>query len=155
MKVLIAVQDQNCVGALGSALIKYPFPPDTEFRIIHVVPPVLVNDYRSFLPSSLTEEVIKDRYEIGKKYVQSFSEGLKSSFPNIEVTNVVCEGSAKEEITQALNEWKADLLVVGSHRKSGLESLGSVSKPILSSAPCPVLVVPVQTVSDKKMHVII
>lgn len=143
MKVLIAVQDQNCVGALGSTLVRFPFPKETSFLIMHVVPPVLVNDYRSFLPSALTEEVIKDRVAIGQKYVHSFAEGLKSVFKDAQITELVTEGSAKEEVLQAVKEYKAELLVLGSHIKSGLEAMGSVSKPIVSSAGCPVLIVPV------------
>jgi len=40
-------------------------------------------------------------------------------------------------------EWPADLIVVGSHGRSGLEQflLGSVSREIVSKSPCSVMVV--------------
>ncbi|MGF1516635.1 MAG: universal stress protein, partial [Nodosilinea sp.] len=46
--------------------------------------------------------------------------------------------------------WAADLIVVGSHRRKGLSELflGSVSNYVMHHAPCSVLVVDAQTLSE-------
>ena len=43
----------------------------------------------------------------------------------------------------AEEEWPADLIVIGSHRRRGIQRalLGSVAEAVLRHAPCPVLVV--------------
>lgn len=52
-------------------------------------------------------------------------------------------GDAAEEIESAAKEMKADMIVVGTHGRSGLKHLllGSVAEHIVRHAPCPVLTV--------------
>lgn len=50
-------------------------------------------------------------------------------------------GSPVERILELADELSADLLIVGTHHKTGLSRLfGSVSAKVLKRAPCPVLV---------------
>lgn len=54
------------------------------------------------------------------------------------------EGLAIEEILHGAAELPADLIVMGTHGRSGVERLllGSVAERVLRKAPCPVLTVP-------------
>ena len=54
----------------------------------------------------------------------------------------VVEGVAHEVITEVAEEVGADLIVMASHGRRGLERfvLGSVAEKVLRKAPCPVLV---------------
>ena len=60
-----------------------------------------------------------------------------------EVEGLVQEGVPSEVITGLARERNADLIVTGSHGRSGLERvlIGSVSERILNETPCAVLVV--------------
>jgi nucleotide-binding universal stress UspA family protein len=60
-----------------------------------------------------------------------------------EVTTQLCIGGASEEIVRAAAELEADLLVVGTHGRTGVKRLllGSVAEAIVRKAGCPVLVV--------------
>jgi nucleotide-binding universal stress UspA family protein len=53
------------------------------------------------------------------------------------------EGSPAEQIVATAKEWGADLIVMGSHGRSGVTRLflGSVADKVLRSATCPVLLV--------------
>lgn len=53
------------------------------------------------------------------------------------------EGKPADQIVEAASEWGADLIVIGSHGRSGVPRLflGSVAEKVLHSATCPVLVV--------------
>ena len=55
----------------------------------------------------------------------------------------VLEGDPREALIQAALEERADLMVVGSHGRTGIAKLilGSVSSHIVTHAPCSVLVV--------------
>ncbi|MGE5112215.1 MAG: universal stress protein [Acidobacteriaceae bacterium] len=46
-------------------------------------------------------------------------------------------------MVKAANEWPADLIVIGSHGRGGVERLllGSVAESVTRHAACPVLVV--------------
>src|SRR5262249_45837619 len=52
-------------------------------------------------------------------------------------------GRAHREIVQLASDMAADLIIVGTHGRTGIERfvLGSVAERVLRYAPCPVLVV--------------
>jgi nucleotide-binding universal stress UspA family protein len=56
----------------------------------------------------------------------------------------VADGPTARVILQQARQLRADLVVMGTHGRSGFERLvlGSVTEKVLRSAPCPVLVVP-------------
>jgi nucleotide-binding universal stress UspA family protein len=61
----------------------------------------------------------------------------------VEVTFLIWEGDPGESIVEAAAAERADLVVVGSHGRSGVGRaiVGSVSDHVVRHAPCPVLVV--------------
>ena len=63
---------------------------------------------------------------------------------NARVETVVVEGNIAEEITRLARELPADLLVMGTHGRSGFDRLllGSVTEKMLRKAPCRVMTVP-------------
>lgn len=66
------------------------------------------------------------------------------SAPGITIEALVREGNAAEEILEQATSMKADLLVIGTHGRSGFERLvlGSVAEKVLRKANCPVMTVP-------------
>lgn len=54
------------------------------------------------------------------------------------------EGFPKEEIINTANEWGADVIVIGTHGRSGLSHLfnGSVAEDVIKLSSIPVLVIP-------------
>lgn len=52
-------------------------------------------------------------------------------------------GHASEVIIKVAEDWRADLVVIGSHGRGGLERvlMGSVAEAVVRHAPCPVLVI--------------
>lgn len=63
----------------------------------------------------------------------------------------VVEGRPKVEILRMAKELPADLLVMGTHGRSGFDRLvlGSVTEKVLRHAPCPVLTVSERTVAPR------
>jgi nucleotide-binding universal stress UspA family protein len=66
------------------------------------------------------------------------------SAEGVTITPLLREGSPPREILDEATAGRADLLVMGTHGRSGFERLllGSVAEKILRKAPCPVLTVP-------------
>ena len=65
------------------------------------------------------------------------------SDPRIIVEHRVAEGEVPHEILQLAKALKCDLIVMGTHGRSGLSRFltGSVAEEVLRKAPCPVLAV--------------
>jgi nucleotide-binding universal stress UspA family protein len=61
----------------------------------------------------------------------------------IGVEVVVCEGYAGTVIVEEAERRNADLIVIGTHGRSGLSHLllGSIAERVVQKAPCPVLTV--------------
>jgi nucleotide-binding universal stress UspA family protein len=61
----------------------------------------------------------------------------------IEVHPILKEGSPDGEILKAVKEVAADLIILGTHGRSGLDRfmMGSVAERVLRQAPCPILLV--------------
>jgi nucleotide-binding universal stress UspA family protein len=53
------------------------------------------------------------------------------------------QGDAANEIVAAADDWRTDLIVMGTHGRGGLGRLllGSVAEAVMRHAPCPVLTV--------------
>jgi nucleotide-binding universal stress UspA family protein len=64
--------------------------------------------------------------------------------PGVTIEAVLREGNAAAEIVDQATTMSADLLVIGTHGRSGFERLllGSVAEKVLRKARCPVLTVP-------------
>ena len=63
-----------------------------------------------------------------------------------EVVRFTHEGFAKNEIVMIAKDWQADMIVMGTHGRSGLSYLllGSVSEYVIKHAKVPVMVVPLK-----------
>ena len=74
--------------------------------------------------------------------VRAFAE--TESAPGITIDAVVREGNTTGEILEQASSMQTDLLVIGTHGRSGFERLvlGSVAEKVLRKANCPVMTVP-------------
>jgi nucleotide-binding universal stress UspA family protein/quercetin dioxygenase-like cupin family protein len=67
----------------------------------------------------------------------------QASDPQIRVTHHVAEGDPAEEVLRLSEAYRCDLIVMGTHGRTGLGRFltGSVAEAVLRKAGCPVLVV--------------
>jgi len=61
--------------------------------------------------------------------------------PQSSVLEFIPVGTPSEEIVKAAEEWSADLLVIGSHGRRGMQRalLESVAETVMRHAPCPLV----------------
>lgn len=81
--------------------------------------------------------------EQDRRYWRSQLEQIRPANPNIPVSHVFLEGDPAGEIARYARDANMDLIVMGTHGRTGLERmlLGSVAEQTLRAAPCSVLVV--------------
>jgi len=85
-------------------------------------------------------ELIDSAKQDGKKLVSEFRSRLSLQSSALDFVQA---GGPSTEIVKAAREWPADLIVIGSHGRSGFQRalLGSVAEQVMRHASCPVLVV--------------
>jgi nucleotide-binding universal stress UspA family protein len=85
--------------------------------------------------------------EQAKALVEETAQRLRAA--GLNVSTVVEEGDPKTNIIDHAAHWHADLIVLGSHGRKGIDRflLGSVSEAVVRHAPCSVEIVrvPAQT----------
>jgi nucleotide-binding universal stress UspA family protein len=89
--------------------------------------------------------------ELTEKLSSEARQLLEAGKEKVEKAHLACEtivrmgGHVHDLIIQEAKKRDIDLIVMGTHGKSGLRGLfvGSVAQKVIGHAPCPVLVVPV------------
>jgi len=76
---------------------------------------------------------------VGEKQLGS----IRPANPSVRIERVYRDGPATMEILGAAAEYRADLIVMGTHGRTGIGRLvlGSGAEEVLRKAPCPVLTV--------------
>jgi nucleotide-binding universal stress UspA family protein len=106
-----------------------------ELAFVHVIPRALA--YPTDL--GLVEvERIADLHERANHYLRHAQKRAGS----VRSDNILREGVAPTEIIAAGKEWKADLIILGSHNRGRFSRLilGSTAEVVVRGATCPVLV---------------
>jgi nucleotide-binding universal stress UspA family protein len=78
-----------------------------------------------------------------KRYWRDQLEQIRPANASIPVSHVFLEGDAAGEIVRYAADAAVDLIVLGTHGRTGVERLlmGSVAEKVMRDAPCSVLVV--------------
>jgi nucleotide-binding universal stress UspA family protein len=106
--------------------------------LVHAFQPPISSFSEPVVPPEVYSELEK---EIDRSLVAWRSEALTAGAPKVETRRPV--GAPWDAIVRAAKEGGHDLVVVGTHGRTGLAHvlLGSVAEKIVRHAPCAVLVV--------------
>ncbi|MFA7335338.1 MAG: universal stress protein [Candidatus Obscuribacterales bacterium] len=141
MRVLIPIDGSECSKAAVDYIKERPWNKEDTFLLVHVVEPIPVDIGIAYIPAAYTPDD-------GAAFIQSeallkvVQGDLNSALTNQIETKVIA-GPAKAEIVDLAQEWKADLIVMGSHGRKGFNRLllGSVTEDVMKSSPCSVTIV--------------
>jgi nucleotide-binding universal stress UspA family protein len=142
MKILLAVDDSVFSEAATKAVIDQSKPGDSEVRVLHSFHPM------SSLPG-LAGESVAESLKAAEERRRADAKGVlaraaqtleKAGF---KVTTSLVEADPRHAIIDQAEKWKADLIVVGSHGRKGLDRLliGSVAEHVARHANCSVEIV--------------
>ncbi|HER62399.1 MAG TPA: universal stress protein [Desulfobacteraceae bacterium] len=112
---------------------------EPEYCLLHVV---VHDDFNNFAaevpppPLSLQKRLEEASEELGKEVEQ-----LKKENPGLRVEGKVVSGFPFKEICRIAEEEYFQLIVIGTHGRTGLAHLliGSTAERVVQHAPCPVL----------------
>lgn len=147
MKVLLAIDMSRSSDAEVEACIAQLPPHGTEVRVFHAT------NWETQLPLSYqlaegpqaAKAVLAERDRIlqgAEDDARRVADRLRAAGFTVS-TDVRAEGDPRAAILDAAEHWPADLIMVGSHGRTGLDRLllGSVSEGVVRHAPCSVEVV--------------
>jgi len=144
-RILIATDDSECSKKAlqhGHSLAKIM---GASVALIHVIEPAAPTNYGADPLMGQQPIVIPETTEIQEENSRNMLDEISKGFEDAkEVFTFSRIGSPKQEILSVANEWAADLIIMGTHGRTGFDHFisGSVSESVTRRAPCPVLVVP-------------
>jgi nucleotide-binding universal stress UspA family protein len=136
--ILVAVDfsDYSEVALRYAAFLAENF--GATLTLVHSVEPYV---YPEDLSAGFTIEQIDARWmQKQKEKLETLRQTIKESIP---ATVVVTMGTAWNRIVGAAKSWNADLIVLGTHGRTGLKHalMGGTAEQVVRHAACPVLVV--------------
>jgi nucleotide-binding universal stress UspA family protein len=147
MRVIVAYDGSEGAQAALEEVRTRPWPADTEVRLVAVVEPSLpympmegIAEYGPVI-EGLQASLRETMRQTVRKGVEALA-GRK----DLRVTWELREPGVKRALLDAIREFKADLVVVGSHGTTALGRLflGSVCHALVTHAPCNVEIVRVR-----------
>ncbi|WP_303851356.1 universal stress protein [Seleniivibrio woodruffii] len=112
---------------------------DAELELLHVMldESQLVSFY---LPQITVQNLAKDMEDGATAKLQEFIANAKV-LEGVRYKYTMAKGIADEEIVRVAQESGTDLIVIGTHGRTGFEHVlfGSTAEKVVRKAPCPVL----------------
>jgi nucleotide-binding universal stress UspA family protein len=150
-KILIGIDDSK----YAEHAAEYGFDIARKFNaavgLVNIVEPAVMPEMNAGadpvigIPSPVTGMQEMELLDIQKSQSENIvDQTIKKFAGDMTVSHFTNYGSTAEGIISCCKEFGADLIVLGTHHRSGLDRLlsGSVSEHVVRHSPVPVLVVP-------------
>jgi nucleotide-binding universal stress UspA family protein len=146
MRILLAIDESECSAVATHAVVEQCRPQGARVRVIHAI------NWEHIVPISLQFERGSDVARAYQQLRDATARGAEALVADaarqlrdagFSTSTAVREGEPRRIILDDAATWAADLIVVGSHGKTGLDRvlIGSVSEHIARHATCSVEIV--------------
>jgi nucleotide-binding universal stress UspA family protein len=141
-RILYATDYSKASGRARDKAIQFAKDYDAELWVVHVIVPTTAYvSEEEFGGAGLylqLEESAKREAENSLKRVMAVVEKAK-----VKARSLLLRGLPHDQIVKAAKSKKADMIVIGTHGRTGLSKLfmGSVAARVVATATCPVLTV--------------
>ena len=112
-----------------------------ELLLVHVMAVRVPMAGEGYISPSVYEDLEASARKHAEKQLATLRDKGRAS--GVKVSVLLLEGLAHAQIVRAAKSKKADLIVIGTHGRTGFAKffLGSVASRVVTAAPCPVLTV--------------
>jgi nucleotide-binding universal stress UspA family protein len=139
-RIVVPTDFSACAEEAWAVAKRVAAAPGSELVLVHVLTEVPL-----YAEGVLNLENARKIREGARKWVENALEDwvAKARGEGLSVRAVALSGVAHEEIVRLARDERADLVVIGTHGRGGINRalLGSVADRVVRLAPCPVLTV--------------
>jgi nucleotide-binding universal stress UspA family protein len=143
MKILLAIDHSKFSQEAMRTIARQFRAKGVEVRVLHVVEPISAYISADMIPHFVPHitKVEEERRKEARELVQRAVRQLRKA--GFKTSEIVEAGDPKIRIVDHAANWRADLIVLGSHGWKGLSRflMGSVSEAVMRHAGCSVEVV--------------
>jgi nucleotide-binding universal stress UspA family protein len=137
-KILCPIDHSDCSKEALKYAVSFAMKDEAKLYLLHII------DIRSFNEGldAMTKQIPDEETleQLRKKLLDCIPEEIRDE---MEIEATVIQGIPFAEIISTAREKEIDMIVIGSHGRTGISHmmLGSVSEKVVRKAPCPVLTV--------------
>ena len=137
-KILCPIDHSDCSKEALKYAVSFALRNEAVLYLLHVI------DIRTFDENldTITKQIADESSinNLKKKLLECVPEEIRS---DMKIEAIVVQGIPFVEIIKTAKDNEVDMLVLGTHGRTGLAHmmLGSVSEKVVRKAPCPVLTV--------------
>ena len=145
MKILLAIDASPFSEAAVNEIAARPWPRGTLVRVLSVIQPYPPPATEFVLAGTTLEDTRRQQATDAQAVTTRAAETIRTS--GLAAETAVREGDPRTMIIDEAEQWDADLIVVGSHGRTGVTRwlLGSVAQAVVAHAGCSVEVVRTRT----------
>lgn len=135
-RILIALDDSAIAAHAVEVGIQLASALKAQVALVHVVDPAPAIQPDSGIPAAEWAATLK-------REGQAFLAATAQRTDQPPAWQFLREGKPADQILAAACEWEADVIVIGTHGRSGVSRLvlGSTAESVVRHASCPVLVI--------------
>jgi nucleotide-binding universal stress UspA family protein len=128
-------------GAAFARAIAMAKADRAQLLLVHVLAPPVPIAGEGYISPKVYDDLEASARTYGQKHLGALQ--AKARKAGVKTVTLLLDGVAHDQIARAAKSKKADLIVIGTHGRTGLAKffLGSVASRVVAAAPCPVLTV--------------
>jgi nucleotide-binding universal stress UspA family protein len=140
-KILIAVDNSTCTEKAAKVGYEIALKFDAEIALLNIIEPIPATVNADFTLAP----VFLEMYDNSEENSHVLLKEIENKYANsVATTYLSTIDTATHGIIQQAELWGAELIVIGTHGRTGINHflMGSVAESVARKATCPVLIVP-------------
>ncbi len=136
-RILCPVDFSEASTAIAKTTREFALKFDADVLVVYVAPSMI--QYEIFdLPAASLPQLVGDIVSGAEKTMTDF---VAKHFPDVRATGKVVSGDAAEAIVNLSQAENADIIIMATHGRQGLNRLlfGSVAEKVVKTSPVPVM----------------
>ena len=151
-KILIALDNHTNYHLISTKGYELAAALTAQVGLLHVFPDTFIaaspDAFSGLYPTLSSRDIAADLNlsEQLKEESEKFLTKVKRELDDEKIKIFIAEGDVAKAILETAANWKANIIVMGSHSRTGIDKLlmGNVAKKVLQHSHLPLFIIPVK-----------